>query len=254
MLEHLKSHLDLLGNTEMDNEIGNQQQTLPASDIGWLAGFLDGEGSILLYLHTDGIKLKSANVQVIVGNTEKPLIDNYVRLLQAIPVGVHLNVRHPDRITNGLYVDAGSHKTGRKYKALYVASTVGVKRVKKLLEVVTPYLRSSKQEKAKLIMEYIDIRLSTRNDIFDREKANLVCTICGEAARARSLCVNHYAQWFRKQGEFRGRDDTRSKTGGHTEESLTAMLRVLHMQNSKHTSVIERMLRDCTREQLAHAA
>lgn len=239
----------------MDATIGNQQQTLPASDIGWLAGFLDGEGSILLYLNADGGKLKSCNAQVIVGNTEKPLIDHYVKLLQAIPVGVHLNVRHPDRITNGLYIDSESHKTGRKYKALYVASTVGVKRVKKILEVVTPYLQSSKQQKAKLILEYIDIRLSTGNDVFDRDQANLACTICGETARTRGLCVNHYAQWLRKQGEFRGREDTRSKTGGHTEESLTAMLRVLHMQpNSKHVSVIERMLRDCTQEQLPHAA
>lgn len=238
----------------MDETMGNQQQTLPASDIGWLAGFLDGEGSILMYLHSSKGKLTSCSPQVIVGNTEKRLIDEYARILHAIPAGVHLHTRHPDRISNGLYVDAESHRTGRKYKALYVASTSGVKRVKAILEVVTPYLRSSKQEKAQLIMEYIDIRLSTGSGAFDREDFNLACTICGEAAKARSLCGNHYDQWLDRRGEFKDRKDSLPRGGWHTKESLTAMLRILKMQHNKHTPTIERMLRDCMQEQLRHAA
>lgn len=188
----------------------NPQQTLSDAEIGWLAGILDGEGSILLFLGVKkGGKLNNVSPQVTVGNTEKEMIEEYVRLLKRIPAGVHVVSRQPKC---GGIPSTMTPKRAKKYKLLYAASSVGFSRVKAILDVVTPCLITSKKRKAELILKFINQRFSngvTRN----RTTGAQYCKI------------------------------------PYTKEDYELMLEILSMQKSKHTPVVEGMLRDYTRQQ-----
>jgi hypothetical protein len=188
----------------------NPQQTLTDAEKGWLAGILDGEGSILLFLGVKkGGKLNNVSPQVTVGNTEKEMIEQYASLLKKIPAGVHVSSRVPKC---GGIKSTMTPKRAEKYKRLYVASSVGFSRVKSVLKVVTPYLVTSKKKKAELILEYINYRFSQG--------------VTTNAKTGAKYCKIPY-----------------------TDTDYKMMLEILAMQHSKHTPIVKGLLRDYTREQ-----
>ena len=190
--------------------MGNQQQTCSEADLGWTAGILDGEGSILLFLGVRKAgKINNVSPQVILGNTDKMMIENYVRILSQIGAGVHVSERIPKK--GG--VEGMTAKQAKKYKLLHIASTVGFQRVQTLLRPLIPHL-VSKREKAEIILKFIDQRL----------------------AKLRIVSADG-------RGKYSNRPYSR--------EDYELMFEIMSMQHSKHTHIIEGMLRDYTRSAAA---
>lgn len=164
--------------------MGNQQGTLKVSEaeLGWLAGIIDGEGSVILFLGVrKGGKINNVSPQVVVGNTDFALIDRYVDILDRLGAGVHVSTRLPCYKTGV----EGAKPSSKKYKTLKVASTVGFKRVKTLLDAITGYLVTEKQRKSELLLKLIDRRLARcvsngkySNTRYDRGDLEIMWEIC----------------------------------------------------------------------------
>lgn len=189
----------------------NPQGTLPVSETekAWLAGIIDGEGSVILSLQVNGHKLIGALPEVHVGNTEQVMIEAIGDIYNRLSVGRHISRRKLSS-TNGI-----TGQRGMSYKDLYVVAVVGFLRVRKLLPHILPYLVTSKKQKTELLLRYVEQR-----------------------------CVRIYPE-----GENRG-----SRQGRKATYSL-ADVRLMHgiasLGKTKHLPVLEGLLRDLERDELA---
>ena len=120
----------------MINEINNlEQQTI--SDIAWLAGFWDADGHISL------VKRNAYLVPVCAcSNTNKKLVDNVMRILDAAEIPYHLE-----------YHDRGERKNAKPSWAVKLESRP---RVRAFLKLVRNHL-VGKQEQADLVLKWCDL-------------------------------------------------------------------------------------------------
>lgn len=131
----------------------NPQGTLNVTDVevGWLAGIVDGEGTVAFSVykapHYRDIRVKP---QVIIGSTEKVMIDAVAHILGRLGVGVHFDTRtsrHPNAFA------------ASRYKPFHVANVCGFKRVGRLLPTIIPHLVTQKRQKSEMVLRYIKQRL-----------------------------------------------------------------------------------------------
>lgn len=111
--------------------------------LPWLAGFLDGEGSFMLQLR----KVKTGQhivPEMQVTNTHKASIDHIAAMLAAQGVGHHIQIRQDKRVS---------------YKTQFVLRVAGMKRMAKLVDLLSPYL-FTKAAQAELVRQFIRHRLS----------------------------------------------------------------------------------------------
>lgn len=125
----------------MDNQQG---KTL---DLAWLAGFIDGEGSITFKVQRGkrlrGMSLVYYYPDIRICNTDQPTLKTVTDILDANHLPYHVSHR-------GAELKPGWH-------AAWDIEVKGLKRCEHWLEVITPYLRT-KQHKAYLMLEYINSR------------------------------------------------------------------------------------------------
>lgn len=128
----------------MDNQQGKNVE------LAWLAGFIDGEGSIM-FRKLQGKRLRSFgqhyyNPSVRVCNTDEPTLKVVTDILDAQGLPYHISHRR-------------AHLENPKWKQAWDLEVCGMKRCKRWLEVFAPYLRT-KQWKAYLMLEWINSRQS----------------------------------------------------------------------------------------------
>jgi hypothetical protein len=186
----------------MDNPQAISEVT--EAELGWLAGIIDGEGTVIVFLQMDRGKMVGAHPQVIVGNTEKVMIDRIAEIVGRLGIGIYVTHREPKSV-NGV---SGTAKS--KYKTLHVASIVGFKRAGKLLQIIVPYLVTSKRERGEMILRYIE-------------------------TRSKRLYPNGVRQWAGR-AKF-------------TVEDLVMIRDIMATTKTKHFAAIEERLRDLTRTQ-----
>jgi hypothetical protein len=141
----------------------NQQGTLAVTDfeVGWLAGIIDGEGTIAFSVYAlrhNGKILQDVRVkpQIIVTNTDKDLVEKVADIFGRRRIGVHFQTR-----TQHGRSFAGNKPS--KYRPLHVANISGFLRAKKALEFIGPHL-VSKKAKADLVLRYIVQRELKRSE------------------------------------------------------------------------------------------
>ena len=132
--------------------MGNQQGTLPVTDVelGWLAGVIDGEGTVAFSVYPLRHRGKILQVvrvkpQIIVTNTDKDLVEHVSAIFARLGVGAHFQTREQH---------GRGFATRAIYRPLHVSNVSGFKRAKKALESVGPHL-VSKKAKADLVLRYI---------------------------------------------------------------------------------------------------
>lgn len=115
-------------------------------ELAWLAGIIDGEGSVTIGAR---LRKKTNNLvlvpQVLITNTDKEIIKECERILNKMQLGYTINwieYKHKD------YLDRANIRI-TKYQ-----------RVKFLLEHLTPYLHSRKRHNAEVVLEFIADRES----------------------------------------------------------------------------------------------
>src|SRR5713101_5131642 len=117
----------------------NQQPRL--EELGWLAGMIDGEGSMGAYLR-QGVKTPHFKPIVQSSGTHKGGLEHLHGILERMEVGHHIVWQKPRQ---------------ERYRPCWHVTIVGMKRIPTLLTALAPYL-VIKREQADLLMEWIDLR------------------------------------------------------------------------------------------------
>lgn len=132
-------------NTDNPQEIGL---------VGWLAGIIDGEGTVSLGIsrRANRSQLIRTSPKVIIANTDPGILDMCVKALQVVGVGHYQrNERRPPGHILGVSVP--------KFKPVTTIEVGGFKRVQRLLVAVRPFLAGEKGLRADLLLKFIDGRI-----------------------------------------------------------------------------------------------
>lgn len=164
-------------------ELANQQVT--QFELGWLLGFIEGEGSVGLYWNQTR---KQIYPVVVLVNTEHSLIEEASRILHLIGVGNYVK---------------GHTMTGKKahWKKRYDIYISGIKRCNALIEKLLPVwtTETAKRSKAGLVSEFCRSRLSNptpqcgrytlrEHELIDLFRANQTWGIPRDYTPSRELC------------------------------------------------------------------
>lgn len=129
--------------------MGNPQAKVSDIEIGWLAGFFDGEGTVGLSIRPSAAKNGGPKVQPLcsMSGTEPDTLPYAVGVLERAGMAFHVAWARP----------AGFAKSGRAYKLAWTITMVGLNRTSRFLEWITPAL-VTKRVRADLCLRYIAMR------------------------------------------------------------------------------------------------
>ncbi len=128
-------------NTDNQQEIGL---------VGWLAGIVDGEGTVSLTIsrRANRSQMIRTTPKVIIANTDAGIIDRCLLAFKQIGVGNYAqNVRRPPGHVMGVPV--------AKFKPVTVLEVSGLNRVRVLLTAIRPFLAGEKAQRADLLLTFI---------------------------------------------------------------------------------------------------
>jgi hypothetical protein len=127
--------------------LGNQQAKVTDIEYGWVAGFFDGEGSVIISIraHRDKHK-KNQTFQPAckIAATDPESLDRLHSILSRAGMAHHVAWSQP----------RGQMVSGRAYRPAWVIAIVGLSRVERFLTWLLPAL-ATKQERAGVCLEYI---------------------------------------------------------------------------------------------------
>ncbi len=129
----------------------NQQETASDGEIGWVAGIIDGEGSICLQINRRANRTQTLRVtpKVIVANTDSGIVERLAEILTKMGVGRY--VMHSVPSNKGPLVKTAT-------KPITYIHISGLKRVHKLLHLLEPWLAGEKKERCVRLKRFIDRR------------------------------------------------------------------------------------------------
>ena len=136
--------------------MGNQQRKTEDTDLAWLAGFLDGEGSFVI-IQLAGKRLTELleknqrpyiAPRIVLVNTDEPTLGTVMAILDAHELPYHVSRRV-----------GGINVRGNKNADSWDLRVQGMKRCKRWLDVLTPYLHTKKSQ-AQAMLDLIDSRLT----------------------------------------------------------------------------------------------
>lgn len=128
-------------NTDNQQEIGL---------VGWLAGIVDGEGTVSLTIsrRANRSQMIRTTPKVIIGNTDAGIIDRCILALDKIGVGHYAqHIQRPAGHVLSVSV--------AKFKPVTVIEVTGLKRVRTLLNAIRPFLAGEKANRADLLLKFI---------------------------------------------------------------------------------------------------
>ena len=132
----------------------NQQQTANDLEIGWLAGILEGEGSICLTISMRNQRKQMLRVtpKIIFTNSDFELMESVIGILDKAGVGKWVKHTKPNNVSTLFKLNG---KTTKKFKDMMYIYVTGMKRVKRLLDIVTPAMHGEKLERAIRLNQFI---------------------------------------------------------------------------------------------------
>lgn len=135
--------------TSMNKTIPSQE----VSDIGWLAGIIDGEGSLAHYYSKrkgqtkSGVPYKESPMfGVIIVNTDMEIMRHVKSIYDKLGVYAQINLKAASKSQR-----EGSFAFAKPCYELVVRRR---KDVEELLKLVTPYLRGYKRAKAEVMLDF----------------------------------------------------------------------------------------------------
>lgn len=124
--------------------------------VAWLAGIIDGEGSIGLIVSNRADKFRSqtirTKVKVVIANTDMAIIERCIEAFHVIGVG---HYRRNERPAAGLVVGT----MVKKFKPISMLEVSGFKRVRTLLYATREWLCGAKAQRADLLLTFIEGRI-----------------------------------------------------------------------------------------------
>lgn len=128
----------------MDNTMGNQQETVSEKELSWLAGILDGEGSIGISRLMSHRKNPTMTPRISLGNTNPKIIAEVRRIFKKIPVTC--------------FIEKRQQTLGKNWKAAEVLQISHIQGAQDILKAVTPYLIGKKLQ-AEILLSFVDSRM-----------------------------------------------------------------------------------------------
>jgi hypothetical protein len=131
--------------------MGNPQAKVSDIEYGWLAGFFDGEGSVVLTIRSSAGKNGGPKVQpmALLAGTDQAALDAITSILDREQIGHWV----------GWGIPKGTARNGNAYKRAWAVRLVGLKRTQRFVEWILPALQT-KRERAELVLQYIAARLA----------------------------------------------------------------------------------------------
>lgn len=121
-------------------------------DLGWLAGIIDGEGWLGVSLETEhwyregkNTRQKSIKVEIKIVNCDPAIVERTASIIRKL--GVNPYMRHGNR-------------TQKMKRPIYEVATKRLVTVQRILLAVRDHLTGSKQERADIILRFIQLRQS----------------------------------------------------------------------------------------------
>lgn len=143
--------------------MGNQQAKVEDWELGWLCGFIDGEGSIMLNEHRNHDCKKTCwRPRITVCNTDNKSLNKVTDILDRLGLAYNVSWRFP-----------------QKDLASWDLRAYGLQRVKRWLLVITPYL-VTKKWKAEIMLDFINTRLEhSQRDPYTAREEDLIFLLRG---------------------------------------------------------------------------
>lgn len=135
----------------------NQQETATKAEIGWLAGIIDGEGSVTMLINRrrDRTQVLRINPRVTITNTDKAIIEKSILVLTKLGIGKYVSITKPNN--SGL--------VKRPSKDITYIDISGFRRLARLLPILIPHLAGEKMLRAKALFEFINRRVSMAKNL-----------------------------------------------------------------------------------------
>jgi len=139
-----------IGATKYQKRVLHFNTNLSDIERAYLAGFIDGEGTIDLR----GTKEGSVTPYIEISNTNKELILYLLRLL---------------RVEKFYKLRRTSPRSGKRCKDVYKLAIGGIKNVSRFIDLILPFLQG-KKEVARLVLEFCRLRIENfRKPLSKRE-------------------------------------------------------------------------------------
>lgn len=135
----------------------NQQETAKDTELAWLAGFLDSDGSVQMTLPraTKTRNQRVVNLWVDFSNGDPCIIEKAIDILGKMDIGYHLAQKFVKPIKkegDGYYLPR---------RKICLAIRIGkIASAKKILEALLPYLAGQKASLSRTIIKFCDRRLA----------------------------------------------------------------------------------------------
>lgn len=145
MLENAKAEGNYQGEITSDIAMRNQQATLKPTDLAWLAGVIDGEGTIGMIKRKVYAKGKyQYDARFSVANTNAEVMHHVIQIIRSLGVEPYICQREPSK---------DHHKSAVQVDLRRMA------KVRTVLVAILPYLVCKKAQ-AEILLAFIDRRLS----------------------------------------------------------------------------------------------
>ena len=157
-----------------DDTMGNQQAT--QSDIGWLAGIIDGEGHIGLSCQNRK-RCSTVKFDMSIVNTDDALIEKTVRILRALGANPYIRGRIHEK---------------KSWSRNTIVTVCKMAHIERVLSMTVEHLTGVKKEKAILLLALIRSRKHKNRMPYDDYENSLVNRFrdvyvgnCGASTTAR---------------------------------------------------------------------
>lgn len=134
---------------------GNQQEIPTETEIAWLAGIVEGEGSVMLSCYVRNEKSKpKVGTEIKVYNTDAGIIAKCTEIVERLNLSYHLSERAMKPM---------KMESGEKYGGRDPMLTLTVNRLESaylLGKLLLPWMFGDKQHRLRLIVQYLARRLN----------------------------------------------------------------------------------------------
>lgn len=190
----------------------NQQATPTEAEIGWLAGIMEGEGTLSMTLFkrprrkgttASEIGNLAVTVHVRFYNSDAGIIKQVVSILQRMMVAYRISEREQRPM---LKPDGNGHYVSRD--PMLTVSTNNLAAAQRLLSQLRPWLYGNKAHRADLMLEFIEKRLGRacgprggRAALYTADEIRLVLRCLKTGTRANTAMVERVLNDFEQGAE-----------------------------------------------------
>ena len=169
MLEPLVKSRPLIGESVVDRD--NQQETVKDTELAWLAGFLDSDGSIQMTIprSSRAKNRRVVNLWVDFSNGDPAIIDKALSILDKLDVGCHTAQKH----VKPIYKQDGSYYLPNR--KICLSLRIGkMANIEKLLRAVSPYLAGQKKALSNILIRFCESRAGKGRKTYDEQDILIV--------------------------------------------------------------------------------